>query len=714
LALALWLVDFGPLFHGLVQAGKDLSGHDFPETWYLLRRWRAGELPLWLPHARLGQPFLALLYVQALYPPRVLTGLLFGHVLGPNVLHALHAAWAFGGCYLAGRRLGLVRPAAFVAAAPLTLSPFFVELALDLSFASTVAWAGWVLLAALRLRAHPGLASAAWLALALGGAFHAGAPEPWLWEATFALTCAGSRRGLGWALLGLAWGLALGAVVGLPAAELAREAGAGAAPGALEWSLAPAQLLALAVPGGDLPRVGPYWGGEDQRFLAGLFLGAAPALLALVGARRRRLWPVLAVGAACGLLGLGRHFAPAAWVLALPPFSLFRYPVKLAVGGFFALSLLAGAGAQRLAALRRLSPLAFRAAAAALLGAAGGVWLAAELGPAREGLRHGAPWLPALAAAVALVGRRPGLTAALVALELAVAPVSRGAWVELAPQLEPSALGAGLRAEDAGRVSVRVDFDDEAPRACGPWDLPGAGEALVRDGRRRLSGLRFIEADLRAPGGYGFREPWRLQRAFRVGAAAFALASVSRFVRNTSSSPGFPGPTPELLPGLDEVWLWRWGGARPRGWVASRVRVATDAEAFAELGQPRPDFEALVDAGPARDGGCASAPVRTEEQTPELVVQEVDACAAGVVILADAWFPGWTVEVDGERVEPRRAFGFLRAAPVSAGRHRVVWRYQPASFRLGAAVTALGLAGVAAALVRRRRPAAGFSADARS
>lgn len=89
----------------------------------------------------------------------------------------------------------------------------------------------------------------------------------------------------------------------------------------------------------------------------------------------------------------------------------------------------------------------------------------------------------------------------------------------------PSPLAARLRGEGAQRVSIRADMGDLSPQASGPWDVEGAGDRLLLAGRTRLSGLRFIEEGLRASGGYGFRDPWRLSRAFAGGPNAFALAS---------------------------------------------------------------------------------------------------------------------------------------------------------------------------------------------
>lgn len=694
LAAVVLVAAFATLFRGEVQAARDLSAHVFPETFYLVERWSRGEVPLWLPHARLGQPFAALLYTQVFYAPRVLTGLLFGHVLGPNVMHLLHAAWSFAGLYLAARRLGLQRAFAFIAAAPFSLSPFFVEFAQNLSFASTAAWAGWVLWAAEGVRRAPDLRRTAWLAFFLGWAFHAGSPEMWLWEVLVVVAVLLPSRGA-WRFgaLALAWGGLLGAVVALPTLELSRtwtQPGE-AASGALEWSVSLAQLLSIFVPDGDLPRTAAWWGGADQRFLFTLFTGAGGFLLALVGAGSRRVRPVVAIGAALVVLSLGRHFVVSEAVLSLPPFSLFRYPAKYLVGGLFCASLLAGFGARRLVALARKRRLEVPVA---IVGFALGLVGASRLAFVREGFRDGAWWVVLVAVALFVVRRRAWALAGVVALELVAAPVERWERVKAQALTTPSRLAPLLRGE--GRLSIRVDLDDVEHEACGPWDREG--DPLL-EGRDRLAALRFVEEDLRAVGGYGFREPWRLRAAFSHGAGAFDVAGVRTLVRETWA-PAPPGAESVETSPIEDLWIWRRPSAHPRGFFVTRVRVGDDAAAFGGLDGSLE--EVIVDRGPAFSSAPCAAAVETTEHSPEHVEQRVEACARGAVVLADAWYPGWTVAVDGQPAEGLRAWGFVRAVAVEPGRHEIHWRYQPWSFRLGALLSALALVAFGP-LSRRRR-----------
>lgn len=723
LAAALWTLAARAFVHGDVQASRDLYALSFPDTAYLVERWAKGEVPLWQPHARLGQPFLALLYTQVLYPPRILAGLVFGPVRGPNAMHLFHALLAFAGTYLAARRLRLVRPAAFVAAAPFAFAPFFSELAQNLSFASSAAWAGFILWAALGLRRRPTLASAALVAMMLGASALAGAPEMVLWESGLALAVAASARSrraaFPLAVLACGWAVLLGLAVLLPAAELSQAwtRPGEAASGALEWSLSWPQLVAFFVPDADLPRQGGYWGGADQRFLFSLFLGVVPvALAALAVTRRKARWLVIFLGVAL-VLALGKHQFVSEWILAVPPFRLFRYPAKYALAAVFALSVLGGVGAQSAIARARRHLRFLLPWVAGLVGVAFGLWGAARLFEVREGFSMGTRWTLdvalVLAATVVLGRRRTGpALAMLVAFELWLVP--HEVWPRLSARVleTPSPIAATLRAQHVGRASIRVDLDDSDVPWCTPWDEdPDAGDEIVLHSRERLSGMRFVEEGLRATGGYGFRDPWRLGAAFRQGGTAYALAGVTHFVRNSFEDPPVAAvPSPTKFP---DVFTFRWVRAFPRGWLVHRVSVASDDGALAALRGPEARFrtEALVPTGAPLEGatseGCVDS-VETLEERPEHIIQRVNACGPGLVVLADQDFPGWRVEVSGAPATVERADYFLRGVRVPAGHSEVHWRYRPLSFLVGgwtsllAWLVALGLTLAQAAASRGR------------
>ena len=76
---------------------------------------------------------------------------------------------------------------------------------------------------------------------------------------------------------------------------------------------------------------------------------------------------------------------------------------------------------------------------------------------------------------------------------------------------------------------------------------------------------------------------------------------------------------------------------------------------------------------------------------PDRVELEATLQRPGIVVLADVYYPGWTLTIDGQAAPVYRANRMMRGAAVSAGRHTLVYTYRPASFRVGLVVSCLGL-----------------------
>ena len=77
---------------------------------------------------------------------------------------------------------------------------------------------------------------------------------------------------------------------------------------------------------------------------------------------------------------------------------------------------------------------------------------------------------------------------------------------------------------------------------------------------------------------------------------------------------------------------------------------------------------------------------------PQRVEIEAHLEKPGLVILADVFYPGWKLRIDGHEAPLVRVNGMMRGAAVEAGFHRLVQTYEPASFRAGLAVTGATLA----------------------
>jgi hypothetical protein len=80
---------------------------------------------------------------------------------------------------------------------------------------------------------------------------------------------------------------------------------------------------------------------------------------------------------------------------------------------------------------------------------------------------------------------------------------------------------------------------------------------------------------------------------------------------------------------------------------------------------------------------------------------------SGLVVRADVSDSGWRLTVDGRATEILQTNGAMRGALVEAGEHRLVYRYEPASVKVGIGLTTLGI--VALVLSRYWLPRPFFS-----
>ena len=113
-----------------------------------------------------------------------------------------------------------------------------------------------------------------------------------------------------------------------------------------------------------------------------------------------------------------------------------------------------------------------------------------------------------------------------------------------------------------------------------------------------------------------------------------------------------------------------------------------------------------------------TAPGRADEaESAEVAADTGDAVTVrahldrpGCLVLADQFYPGWQVSVDGRPAPLLRVDYLLRGVQLAAGEHEVRFAFRPESFRIGAAVslTALGalfVGIVLCVLLRSVRPA---------
>jgi len=86
-----------------------------------------------------------------------------------------------------------------------------------------------------------------------------------------------------------------------------------------------------------------------------------------------------------------------------------------------------------------------------------------------------------------------------------------------------------------------------------------------------------------------------------------------------------------------------------------------------------------------------SEKVKVTYTSPQRVELEVSLDVPGIVILADVFYPGWKLTIDGQPAPIYRVNRLMRGAAVEAGRYRLVYTYDPDSFRIGRLVSLAGL-----------------------
>ncbi len=146
--------------------------------------------------------------------------------------------------------------------------------------------------------------------------------------------------------------------------------------------------------------------------------------------------------------------------------------------------------------------------------------------------------------------------------------------------------------------------------------------------------------------------------------------------------------------------------AKPRAWFAYEWRT-DDAPAASGL-PPRVEGQAP----PAIPVTAPDAAVHISLPEQNNVVRVgVETPKPGLLVLADTYYPGWKATVDGEKSEIHAVDGAFRGVFVPEGKHQVVFRFSPASIKIGLVLSVLALAAIAVksrhlfALATLRNPA---------
>jgi len=92
---------------------------------------------------------------------------------------------------------------------------------------------------------------------------------------------------------------------------------------------------------------------------------------------------------------------------------------------------------------------------------------------------------------------------------------------------------------------------------------------------------------------------------------------------------------------------------------------------------------------------------RVSRFAPEMITVQVEATHPALLILGEAYYPGWTAQVGGREIPCLPANAWMRAVPIPAGKQVVTFRYHSTWLVPGTLLSILSLA--LALLVLRRR-----------
>jgi hypothetical protein len=155
------------------------------------------------------------------------------------------------------------------------------------------------------------------------------------------------------------------------------------------------------------------------------------------------------------------------------------------------------------------------------------------------------------------------------------------------------------------------------------------------------------------------------------------------------------------------VRVYRNREALPRAYLVRDFRAGlSDAQALELLASGTFDFSRSVilseplapELAAQLSPSAAAEPGRVEINRYETdrVEIEVQTGSAGLLVMSDAYYPGWSAEVDGQQAPLLRANHAFRAVFVPPGKHSVVFVYRSFSFQLGLGMTLVALLCLAA------------------
>ena len=160
------------------------------------------------------------------------------------------------------------------------------------------------------------------------------------------------------------------------------------------------------------------------------------------------------------------------------------------------------------------------------------------------------------------------------------------------------------------------------------------------------------------------------------------------------------------------VQIWEDEHAFPRAFLACPAAEAASVEqALTRLpGLRDPRHEIVVEAGTPNPCAAAAPPSGTLTgffaRGNDVRIQ-YHADTPGILVVADAYEPGWRATVDGAAVAVARVDALFRGVAIGAGDHVIDMHYRPPRWRASLVMAGSGVAVLAVATMLSPRPRRG-------
>ncbi len=689
---------------------NDAVTHAWPFFSYAKAAIQSGVVPLWNPYTSLGSPFFAEIGLGLFYPLSWIT-LLADVPSALLLIQFLTVAIGMAGMYGYTRYLALEPLARFLSVAlfafAVFIESFYPTMGYSFCLMPVILWMGH------RMMVTPDLRNSSLVALSLALCFLGGFPNYFIYTVLIlAVYCAcllglsfpdirlpGLAARAGMTLLVVALMLGLVAIQLLPSYELSSlsyrslESGSAYDSGSIWETYSTGLLLRNFIDTG----AGHLFGNSFLRVPSGIFyLGGTMLFLpfAFLPGRHRLVAIALGVSLVALCLFIASYQVPALAFLQKIPFaSAIRVNGRAAGFVQFLVVMLAGVGLSVLLEQAKAGGM-YRASGRAVIG-----WLlfavyAAWLAYMAWSVNDNAWFLVSFAACAAwivLAGMTRRYSPAVGWLLALVVIIDMSAHREFrfqVPAFSPSERELvepviELAREDAGyhRVVFMERNRSQAAEVANlgaKYQLPSLDAYIGLTSARWENYVRFMLG----PEEFDRRVSQSILQRFYGYFSRGLLKSVLKEPRILELA--------SLRYVITDGEILETGNPLPRAYaVGDYVATDTEEESLAVIRDRQLALDELVvlegaEPGfPARSGERDSATVRVERYTPNEVVIKAELAAPSLVVLTDAYYPGWEASVDGKGVPIYRANSLFRAVEVPGGTHTVTFRYRSTSLRYG-------------------------------